>query len=156
TREDTEAQMGEVFDSVREAAIAGTSTATAWAEWGTDKDAPELADVFKPQPRAWTSRVEALCWAGNPAWTTRINSEVVQGEFESYTPEEFAQDRLGMWLSDFKTKGTRLITSDQWTSTGIPPVDVPEGIKSFGVAYSMDGMRVSVGGARKHADGVHV
>lgn len=156
TREDMEAQMGFVFESVREAAVAGTSTATAWAEWGVDKDAPELADVFKAAPRAWTSRVSALCWASNPAWTTRINSEVVQGEFESYTPEEFAQDRLGMWLADFGAKGSRLISKEQWSETGITADAVPQGIKSFGVAYSQDGSRVALAGARKHAGGIHV
>lgn len=154
TREDMEAQMGQVFESVREAAIAGTSTATAWTEWGVSKDAPELADVLKPVPRPWTAGVEALCWGGNPAWTTRINAEVVQGEFDSYTPEEFAQDRLGMWLSDFGSTGSRLISKEQWRARGV--TTAPEGIKSFGVAFSLDGKRVALGGARKHDAGIHV
>ena len=155
TREDTEAQMGEVFESVREAAIAGTSTATAWAEWGVEKDAPELADVFKSGPREWTSGVEALCWAGNPAWTTRINAEVVQGEFESYTPEEFAQDRLGMWLKDLGAAGTRRWSAELWNNTAVE--SVPEtGIRSFAVAFSLDGSRLALCGALKHTDGVHV
>lgn len=155
TREDTEAQMGEVFESVREAARAGTSVATAWAEWGVGPDAPGFADVMKAKPRPWTAAVEELCWAANPAWNTRINDEVVQGEFDSYTPEEFAQDRLGMWLSDFGSTGRRLISADEWSATGVerPPVD---GIMSFGVAFSMDGTRVAVAGSVKHTDGVHV
>lgn len=154
TREDMEAQMGQVFESVREAAIAGTSTATAWTEWGVSKDAPELADVLKPVPRPWTAGVEALCWGANPAWTTRINAEVVQGEFDSYTPEEFAQDRLGMWLSDFGSSGSRLISKDQWRARGVKAA--PEGAKSFGVAFSLDGERVALAGARKHDEGIHV
>ncbi|MFF2054122.1 terminase large subunit domain-containing protein [Leifsonia sp. NPDC058194] len=145
TREDVEGQMGEVFESIRRAAIDGTSTAAAWAEWGADSGHPD----FDPAS-------EYTRWVANPAWNTRINHEIVQGEFESYTTEEFAQDRLGMWLSDLGSVGTRAVSADSWERTGIAAAPATEGVRVFGVAFSADGMRLSLAGALKHSDGIHV
>jgi hypothetical protein len=98
--------------------------------------------------------LEATRRKANPAWDTRINHEVVEAEFVTYTPEAFAQDRLGIWLSD--VGHSRLITAKQWSDAGAEhPPDVVTG-KTFGVAFSADGRRVSVAGAAKHDDGVHV
>ena len=120
TREDIEAQMGEVFGSIRSAAVDGASTATAWCEWGVDpRDEAFLADL-RSESRRWSEAVERLCWSANPAWNTRINVEVVQGEHESYTPEEFAQDRLGAWLSDITDNaGSSALSADVWRDTGV-------------------------------------
>lgn len=135
TREDIEGGMGEVFTSVRAAAKDGVSTAAAWAEWSAD---PE-ADDYDPAS-------ELTRWSANPAWSTRINHEIVQGEFESYTVEEFAQDRLGIWLTDLGVSGTRAISSEVWNELGRP--DYPtDGVPSYGVAFSLNGMRLSLGGA---------
>lgn len=144
---------GEVFESIRSAALDGASTAATWAEWGADPKHPAFGDLFKI-PRMWTPGIEELSWAANPAWNTRINAEVVHGEFESYTPEEYAQDRLGVWRSDLGGVGSRAISAAQWEDSGVtdPPT---EGRKSFGVAFSYDGSRVAVGAARKHDAGVH-
>jgi hypothetical protein len=80
---------GEVFTSIRTAAASGRSKTLAWLEWAADPaDDPAL-----PETRA----------KANPAWDTRINHEVVQGEFETYPPERFALDRLGIWLGDMST-----------------------------------------------------
>lgn len=77
---------GSVFESVR--AGAGKSSNTAWVEWAAD-------------PAADPGAVETLASA-NPAWFTRINHDVVQGEFETYPPDRFALDRLGIWASDLR------------------------------------------------------
>lgn len=139
TREDD----GEVFESIRAAAIDGVSTAAAWAEWGADPSAEDY------DPASTLTR-----WRANPAWNTRINHEIVQGEFESYTVEEFAQDRLGIWLSELGG-GSRAISAKAW---GDSAVDAPpDGAKSYGVAFSFDGGRVAVAGAVAHGEGsVHV
>lgn len=135
TREDFDAGMGEVFDSIRTAARDGVSTAAAWAEWGAD---PE-ADGYDPVS-------EFTRWSANPAWASRINHEIVQGEFESYTVEEFAQDRLGIWLKDLASGGTRAIPADVWEAIG--RADYPtDGVPSYGIAFSPNGMRLSMGGA---------
>lgn len=74
------------FEMVRSAAIDGKSTAAAWCEWSADKGAPD-----------YDPATEFTRWSANPAWNTRINPEVVQGEYETYSVDRFAQDRLGIW-----------------------------------------------------------
>lgn len=77
---------GEVFGSVRASALTGRTRRTAYLEWSADpSDDPSLEET----------RAKA-----NPAWLTRINHEVVQGEYETYPPDRFALDRLGIWLGD--------------------------------------------------------
>lgn len=137
TREDD----GEVFESIRKAAIDGVSSAAAWCEWSADPSSPEY------DPASEYTR-----WSANPAWRTRINHEIVQGEFESYTEEEFAQDRLGVWLDDVHT--ARRWSPDLWASTAVSEAPV-EGVRSFAVAFSFDGSRVSVAGAVKHERGIY-
>lgn len=142
TREDYDGQMGEVFESIRTAARDGVSTAAAWAEWGSDPS----AEGFDPAS-------EFTRWSGNPAWNTRINHEIVQGEFESYTAEEFALDRLGIWLSDLADVGGPL--APLWGDLAVDEAPA-EGQRAFGVAFSADGMRMSVGGAILSDDSAHV
>jgi hypothetical protein len=130
---------GAVFASVRRAAMEGAKRA-AYLEWSAEPtDDPAL---------------EATRRKANPAWDTRINHEVVEGEFATYSREEFALDRLGIWTSD--VGHTRLITAAQWAAAGV--AEAPKNVigKSFGVAFSVDGRRVSVAGAARHADGIHV
>ncbi len=92
---------GAVFASVRKAARDGTSTAAAWLEWAADPSAPD----FDPAS-------EFTRWSANPAWNVRINHEVVAGEFESYTPEEFNLDRLGIWLDE--SGGWQVLAAADW------------------------------------------
>lgn len=127
---------GEVFARVRRTAMQGKSPRSAYLEWSDD------GDPAKEETRA----------KANPAWYTRINHDVVQGEFETYTPEQFRLERLGVWTSDIA--GSRLITAEQWKSTAIDVA--PEGTRSFGVAFSMDGTKVSLAGARRSFEDVHV
>lgn len=130
-----------VFTAVRRAALDGISSTTAWLEWAADRTAPD----FDPAS-------EFTRWSANPAWNVRINKEVVDSEFETYTPEYFALDRLGIWPS--AGSGSRFISEADWTvtQTSEPPKD---GLRVLGVAFSHDGSRVSVAGAVKHDKGVH-
>lgn len=144
TREDVEAQMGDVFESVRSAAVEGVSKAAAWLEWGADPASPDY------DPSSALTR-----WQANPAWNTRINHEVVDGEFESYSEEEFAQDRLGVWLSDIGGAGTRAISEREWSATGVP-VAPADGVRVFAVAFNLEGTALALAGGLKHEAGVHV
>lgn len=130
------------FEMVRRSAIDGTSTATAWCEWAADPKAPD----FNPSS-------EFTRWSANPAWNIRINHEVVQGEHETYSPDRFNQDRLGVWKSA-TDKGSRLIPADAWTATATR--EAPVGVRSLAVTFSFDGLQQSVAGAVKHDDGIHV
>lgn len=97
---------GEVFGSVRDSALAGRTRRTAWLEWSA---------LPTDDPAADETRAGA-----NPAWWTRINHEVVQGEFETYPPARFALDRLGIWRTD---QVAQLVPSDVWNqlATKTPP-----------------------------------
>lgn len=131
---------GEVFESIRKAALGGRSHTLTYLEWSADPKA-DPAD-------------EATRASGNPAWWTRINHEIVQTEFETYPPERFALDRLGIWRDDMGL-GDTAIARDEWASTAVaePP---PDGIRSLGIKFAADGSRVSVSGALKHDGGVHI
>lgn len=134
TREDYELGMGEVFESVRAAALAGESTATAWTEWGADP----TAEDYDPAS-------EHTRWQANPAWNIRINHEVVDGEYESYSAEEFAQDRLGVWLKDMGSSA-RAIPPKLWNPLYVDAKPAT-GTQALGVAFSLDGQRLSLAGA---------
>lgn len=135
------------FEMVRSAAIEGKSTASAWIEWSAD---PKSADY---DPASEYTR-----WSANPAWNTRINHEVVQGEYETYAPDRFAQDRLGQWR-DETSLVSRVIMPDDWSATATATQVSPDdpGIPSMGVKFSPDGSRVAVAGAFKRGDSpIHV
>lgn len=133
----------EVFESIRAAAIEGRSSTAAWCEWGADVTSADY------DPASEYTR-----WSANPAWNTRVNHEVVDGEFETYPDDKFAQDRLGVWLSDLGQTGTRAVSKEQWEASAIE--DAPEGVPSFAVAFNLEGDRLALAGGRKHDGGVHV
>lgn len=144
---------GDVFTSIRDAALTGSSTGLAWAEWSADPKDPALAKAYATDARVWTEDIARLCWSGNPAWNARINVDVVQGEFESYSREEFMLDRLGIWRSD-SSGGTSAVPAEQWAATGIE--EAPVGRRGYAVAFSLDGSTVALAGVRVHAGGHHV
>lgn len=119
---------GEVFTSVRESALGGKSTALAWLEWAAlPTDDPALEET-----RA----------SANPAWHSRINHEIVQGEYETYPPDRFSLDRLGIWRSD---QVQRVVAADIWRGLAVEAAKVPTGSPAaFGLDMSHDRV-VSVG-----------
>ena len=131
-----------VFTRIRKGAKAGDTTSLAYLEWSADQgDDPALE----------STRAKA-----NPAWHTRINHDVVQGEFESYTTEQFALERLGIWFDSMLE--ARLIDPEQWGDLAISAEQAPtDGTLAFGVKFSADGERVSCAVALRPDDGpVHV
>lgn len=119
---------GEVFTSIRQAALDGRAKSLAWLEWGAEPgDDPSLTET----------RAKA-----NPAWHTRINHEVVQGEFETYPPERFALDRLGIWLSEL---GGQALVMPKWPAckTTRPPGEPA----ALGLAVDQDRVWLSLGAA---------
>lgn len=130
---------GDVFTSIREAAHSGVSTASTWVEWGASPD-DDPADEFTR-------------WKANPAWNTRINHEVVQGEFETYTVEGFALDRLGIWLSDMPNVGGPL--APIWDGLSVDAAPDSDRL-AYGVAFSPKGDRIAVAVAAMEGDSAHV
>src|SRR5690606_7847108 len=91
----------------------------------------------------------------NPAWATRINYDVAQGDIQSYSLDEFAIDRLGMCLTGGSK--SRVIDRKAWVATGIPASAVPaDGTVAYGVKFSPAGDRYGVGVALLSDDVVHV
>jgi len=127
------------FKMVRASALDGKSTAAAWCEWGVDVDGEEYRDARADlDARRWSTAVEYLCWSGNPAWLTRINKDVVQGEFETYAPERFSQDRLGVWTDDAHAS----ILPD-WSKRKAGTPDAPPA--ALGVAMDVDQAWLALG-----------
>jgi hypothetical protein len=128
---------GAVFTKIRDAALAGKSVGnTAYLEWSADP----AADPSLPE----------TCASANPAWHSRINHDVVAGEFATYDPAQFARERLGIW--DPKTTARTVLPIGIWNDLAIkePPAD---GVRVYGVKFSTDGDRVSVGAAVKPSNG---
>lgn len=109
------------FEMVRNSAIDGKSTSAAWCEWSADPNATDY------DPASEFTR-----WSANPAWNTRINHEVVQGEFETYSPDRFGQDRLGMWRADQEQS---VIPMNLWGDCKIT-ADLVAGVEP--AAYGLD------------------
>lgn len=133
-----DAGRSETFKRMRREALAGTLNDGAWIEFGAD---PDAADEDHQQWRK-----------ANPSFPKRTPVQSMLRLKRKLTPADWRREGLGIWDAD--QAGSRLITADQWSATGVksPPT---EGVKSFGVAFSKDGLRVSVAGALKHAGGVH-
>lgn len=126
---------GEVFGSVRKSALSGKSSTIAWLEWAADLgDDPAL---------------EYTRWKANPAWHTRINHEIVQGEFDTYAPDEFARDRLGIW--DDVTQMGKAFTKSAWKC--LAAEEPAEGVLVYGVKFSADGSGVAVSAAVRPDEG---
>ena len=127
----------EVFKNRRREALAGQTRHLVFVEISADVDA-------EPDDEAQWARA-------NPSFPHRTNRNAILRLRAQLGEESFRREALGIWDDD--SAGSRLITPEQWSVTAIPRA--PEGVKSFGVAFSEDGRRVSLCGARKHAKGVH-
>lgn len=79
----------EVFTRLRASVLAGKVENFAYLEWSAERG---------DDPAEEETRAKA-----NPAWYERINPDVVQGEYETYSPEQFARERLGIWDDDTAT-----------------------------------------------------
>ena len=129
----------DVFASVRNAALERRSNQAAWLEWAADPD--EDPD-------------DESTWAkANPAWFTRINHDVVRGEYETYTEQQFAVERLGIWES---VQSRHVIDPDSWAAVADTDSRPNERLV-LAVDVDPDQARASVALAGVRSDGlVHV
>ncbi len=90
----------------------------------------------------------------NPSYPHRTPQESIDRMRENLPSDEaWRREALGVWDSD--QVGSRAISSTRWDATGVAAAPT-DGVRSFGVAFSADGMRMSLGGAMKHDGGVHL
>lgn len=67
--------------------------------------------------------------------------------------EGFYREGYGIW--DEGRGATRLISADEWSATNASEAPA-DGVRAFGVAFNLNGDRMSLAGAVKHSGGVHV
>lgn len=132
---------GEVFTRVRMDALSGKSKRLSWHEWSVESGLIDLDD-------------RTLWHLTNPALEAgRLQIEVLEGERARFSDDGFARERLGQWASEDGSR--RAISEKLWTDLGRP--DYPtEGIPSYAVAFSADGMRVAIAGAFRTDEKIHV
>lgn len=134
------ADPGEAFKARRREALAGETEDAVYIECSADSDAD-------PDDREqWV--------VANPSFPHRTPlRSMLRLRKNLPSAESWRREALGIWDSD--NAGSRAIPADVWDGLG---VDAPpsEGVKAFAVAFSIDGMRLSLGGALRHDDGVHV
>lgn len=87
-------------------------------------------------------------WAkGNPSFPDRTPEEAIMRLREQLADDSsFLREGMGIWDSD--QAGSRLIPAKLWKERGVETA--PEGRISYGVAFSQDGTRVALSGARRH------
>lgn len=132
--------MSETFKRMRRDALAGTLVDGAWVEFGAELDAG-------PEDRKQWRRA-------NPSYPKRTPAQSMLRLRRKLTEADWLREGLGIWDSD--DLGSRLITADEWAATGVAAPPATEGVKTFGVAFSLDGSRVGVAGGLRHDGGIHV
>lgn len=130
---------GSVFRSIRQRAIDGETTKTAWFEYSVT----DIGDVTD------ASRWEAT----NPALGRRILASTIEGECEQMDADTFARERLGWWTPIVEHKEEILIDANKWQSCASDEPK-PEGKTAYGIKFSPDGSEVCLAGAVIPADGV--
>ena len=121
-----------VFREIRDKAIAGETTSTAWFEYSVE----EIGDVS--DQKRW--------YATNPALGRRIQLDTIKGEFEQMASDTFARERLGWWTPVVSHELDYAIPADLWDSCRSEE-SMPQGKTAFGVKFSADGGEVVICGA---------
>lgn len=129
----------ETFKRMRREALAGTLVDGAWIEFGADADAKD------DDRQQWRKM--------NPSYPKRTPAQSLMRLKRKLTAADWRREGMGIWDDD--AEGSRRWSAEFWAN-GDTEVAPEGGVRSFAVAYSLDGSRVSVAGSIKHADGVHV
>ena len=129
---------GTVFRGIRDKAIKGETTTTAWFEFSVN----EIGDVA--DKRRW--------FECNPALGRRIQISTIEGEFEQMSADTFARERLGWWTPVIVHKLDYAIPADLWDAC-VSEDEKPEGKTAFGIKFSSDGAEVVLCGAVIPKDG---
>ena len=131
---------GTVFSRMRDAAHAGESGRTAWAEWSVDA----IGDV----------RDESRWAAANPSYGIRITRDTVAAESEQMAPDTFARERLGWW-SPRRTGPQPVFDAAAWDECATDEPLTPART-AYGVKFTPDGSEYVLAVAEQNGDEVHV
>jgi hypothetical protein len=123
---------GSVFRGIRDKALDGKTTSTAWFEYSV----PEIGDVTNRDRWAET----------NPALGRRIMQTTIEGELEQMPADTFARERLGWWTPVVNHELDYAIDRAKWESCK-SELPKPEGKTAYGIKFSADGSMVALCGA---------
>jgi hypothetical protein len=132
---------GEAFTTRRHEALSGESEDAVYIECSADPDAD-------PDDRGQ--------WAiANPSYPHRTPlRSMLRLRKNLPNDNSWKREALGIWDEDRGSSGP---LAPLWGGLQVPEDRVPtEGQRAFGVAFSVDGMRVAVGGALVAEDSTHV
>ena len=131
---------GEVFTRVRNEALSDTPGSVNWNEWSVEGtvDLDDRAHWRMTNPALDAGRLQPL---------------VIEGERARFSDGGFARERLGLW--PLESGLSRAISDLEWSSTGVE-VAPTDGLRTYTVAFNLEGSALSLAGGLKHADGVHV
>lgn len=129
---------GTVFRGIRQKAITGNSTKTAWFEYSV----PEIGDVH--DKTRW--------YLTNPAIGRRILLSTVEGEADQMDADMFARERLGWWAPIIERHVEKALDPEAWEACASEDPK-PEGKTAYGVKFSADAAEVVLCGAVCPKDG---
>ena len=137
-----DADYGLIFEKIRNDALGGRSTKTAWTEWsaGYGGVVPSMHD-------------EEMWERTNPAYGILISKDTIEAEAESNSPEGFAHQRLGWWTG--ARAAQTLIGDEEWHALEADSPDDWDRL-AYGVRVSSDGSLVCLSVAVLNGDEVHV
>lgn len=141
---------GEVFLSRRAEALAAKGAAGDFGEPVAAGDALYVecsADPDVGQPGGPDLDDPRQVEKANPSYPHRT-PPVSVARLRKNLPDEASWRREGLGVWDQVSASSRLITESQWSAVGVTEAPA-DGIPCFGVAFSADGSRVSLGAALK-------
>lgn len=126
---------GTAFQDIRQEIIKGRRKKSCWHEWSVS----EVGNIF--DEKRWE--------ATNPALGKRIMRERIEDELTLLSADGFARERLGMWLEGVQNT---IISRKKWDALSVDeelaPAETETEKTAFGVKFTPDGSRVSLGVAR--------
>ncbi len=131
-----------VFERIRDDALSGNTSKTAWTEWGTgtSKQPPDTSDK-----KIWV-RV-------NPSWGILLHPDTVEAEYESLETVQFAHQRLG-WFAE-RSGADKLFSKEEWDALEADSPDSWEKL-AYGVKFTPDGKYASLSVCVVNAESAHV
>ena len=137
----TATMRGEVFSRYRQQAIEHTNSKLSWHEWSVEK---------LPAKGTSVDELVRLAYDVNPAMGRRLTEDWTRQEALGMSLDGFSNMRLGWWS---EVGNLKAITEKMWKDTFIKPEDAPtEGIVTYGVKFSPDGVHVAISACMRTPD----
>lgn len=134
---------GEVFKNRRAEALAGQLEDALFIELSADPETNPA--LWRPGFVDWEQVARA-----NPSFPARTSKAAILRMFKLLGRDSFRREGLGIW--DEATTTPRAVPAEKWAGcAGVAP---PEGVPSYGVKFSVDGLLVSLAVCSMPEDGL--